>query len=116
MGIYIPNMEMPSCCNDCPCEHDGWCQAVRIKDEDFGDWVNPDVTSKYQTERSDYCPLIEVPAHGRLIDANELYERAKLRSERFTGCFDELDNVISALYIETFPTIIPAEKGGPDVE
>lgn len=53
---------------------------------------------------------IEVP-NVRLIDADELYKCAVLRSEQFNGYFNDLDNVINARYIKTFPTIIQAEEG-----
>ena len=50
MGIYIKSMEMPKNCGDCWFEHAyEFCE------------------SKYED-----CPLIELPPHGRLIDADEL--------------------------------------------
>ena len=102
MSILIQGVKMPKRCEEC---------AVAYHD-DYGYYYCLFTHSIGKSHhRPKDCPLIEVPAHGRLIDADELYERAKMRSERFNGCFNDLDNVINALYIETFPTIIPAERG-----
>lgn len=60
-GIYIPNMERPKRCEMCPLYEEikngdpDWCKALH----------------KALPEYSD-CPLIPVPDHGRLIDADAL--------------------------------------------
>ena len=54
MSVIIKDMKMPPACWCCPitkCEH---CQHF------------------YAESRPSNCPLVEVPAHSRLIDANEL--------------------------------------------
>ena len=67
MGIYLPNMEMPKNCKDCPfSDHEAWCLIP-------GDWREryycPD------NERSEYCPLVEIPTpHGRLIAEKTITE------------------------------------------
>ena len=54
------------------------------------------------------CPLIEIPDnHGRLIDADALYEQAENTAENYCGFFNDMENVISARDIELAPTIIP---------
>ena len=93
MSILIRGMEMPKNCKTCPfSDHEAWCLIP-------GDWREryycPD------DERSEYCPLIELPPHGRLIDAD------KLASETFYGA-------TSAPYITyrkfvNAPTVIEAE-------
>lgn len=60
-------------------------------------------------------PLVPVPPHGRLIDADALKAKAIERSEKCGMCVNVLDKVITAYDIETAPTIIPAdpaEEGG----
>lgn len=66
MGVYI-NMEMPTSCYDCDfvyqdkdSEHNVYwtCAAVH--------------KSACMHERRDDCPLIPIPEHGRLIDADAL--------------------------------------------
>lgn len=56
MGIYIKGMEMPKSCWDCFACHDGWCI------------INQKIEGHRTVTHS--CPLIEVPPHGRLIDAD----------------------------------------------
>ena len=64
MSVLIKGMEMPKNCKECPfSDHEAWCLIP-------GDWREryycPD------DERSDDCPLIEVPPHGDLVDRTEL--------------------------------------------
>jgi hypothetical protein len=63
MGVYIKGMEMPENCvtDDCPCVNRelGFCQA-----DPEGRYVYGD--------RPHWCPLIPVPDHGALIDADAL--------------------------------------------
>lgn len=56
MGVYI-NMEMPKSCDVCRF-NGAYCYAKG--DEDAHSTLP--------------CPLIPVPPHGRLIDADELYD------------------------------------------
>ena len=64
MSLIIKGVDMPEKCENCPCYDyiDYVCRA----DDCFApfDVENPE-------ERSEHCPLIELPAkHGRLIDAD----------------------------------------------
>lgn len=61
-GIYIPGMKMPTACYDCPLCYDLiCCLLIRISDSDtFNPWSG----------RLPNCPLIPVPDHGDLIDAD----------------------------------------------
>ena len=66
MGVYIENMEMPTRCEDCFCyrhnaEYDyAYCNISSVNV--FG----------HGNARLNNCPLVPVPPHGRLIDADEL--------------------------------------------
>ena len=60
-GVYI-NMEMPSGCVNCPLNFDATCNLIP-----FG---KPDETNG--SERRPDCPLLPVPDHGRLVDADAL--------------------------------------------
>lgn len=61
MAILIKDMEMPYCCTDCRFMADGWCYAISADDKQ---------PAEARTKRPDWCPLIDVPPHGRLIDAD----------------------------------------------
>ena len=71
--ILIKGMEMPTSCIECPCcRHDNWngetAHQCNVSFITFGaedeNWI-------YNT-RPNWCPLTELPPHGRLIDADEL--------------------------------------------
>ena len=59
-GIYIPGMEMPTDCIFCPLFQGEWqmCSLTERGTQIKG--------------RAKDCPLIPVPVHGRLIDADKL--------------------------------------------
>jgi hypothetical protein len=100
MGVYINGMEMPKSCDECPlytCMHN-----------------------------HDDCPLVPVPPHGRLIDADVLITRyEKQRAEDGDIICDERafqsdyekamyrysrnSDIISALKSQA--AVIPAEEG-----
>lgn len=102
MGIYLPNMEMPKNCE--ACELAKHFDGYQENDCPFNAFSYYD------------CPLIPVPPHGRLIDANAL--RAKMYHEAFetdtpmqkwdSGCwirykmFEDME--------ESAPTVIPASE------
>lgn len=61
MSVLIKGMEMPKSCILCDLSHeDGWCP------------VKQDYVDRYSYET---CPLIEIPPHGRLIDADAFCEK-----------------------------------------
>lgn len=89
-GIYIKGMEMPESCRDCGIEQEGfWCGAL-------DGYQN---TRCFANERREDCPLISVPDHGRLIDADALLKKC-----------DDGDDVMFIWALEDAPTIIPAEE------
>lgn len=96
-GIYIPDMEMPSTCVECRLS-----TAINFKEKPmcdvlveymrYGEWLS---------KRLDNCPLIPVPDHGRLIDANALIrnqpygEKPQTNADRIRAMTDEeLANLI----------------------
>ena len=100
MGIYIKDMAMPKSCRDCRFL-DGEA------DTDYGvcAWCTVDGKARDAYTRQD-CPLIPVSPHGRLIDENELLERA-----RPVKNFDNPESLVVVLgAIKVFHTIIPADE------
>ena len=89
MSVLVKNMEMPISCADClfktlsPTGESIVCDII--------------LSTVPWEDRPFDCPLIEVPPHGRLIDADALAK-----------------NVTGAIYhseLRAAPTIIPAEEG-----
>ena len=60
MSVLIKGMEMPALCQECDLYIDGACYAKGYRD----------YQSIMDMSKPDDCPLIEVPPHGRLIDAD----------------------------------------------
>lgn len=123
MSILIKGMEMPKSCFDCPCHHhkvdDGYydyeiCGASGTVFNDgyssvtgHKDHINP------FKARLDNCPLISVPKHGRLIDA-DAFESIKYElpngQKSFNRGFHSGVQYVQRLIMNA-PTIIPAEGG-----
>ena len=99
-GVYIPNMEMPSGCAECPLEMyyfntgETRCRATnKVLEAAYR-------PTSYEKRDAD-CPLIPVPDHGRLIEA----ERLKEVFHRNVVCGDAFDQLI-----DIAPSVIPASK------
>lgn len=63
MSVLIRDMKIPKGCAFCPILSHQFCYAAKIFME------KPSMTSRHER-----CPLIELPPHGRLIDADKLAE------------------------------------------
>lgn len=89
MGVYIKGMEMPGRCGSCPCfhaEHPIYCRAVKAD-------RSKRIAAPYGLPRPDWCPLVEVPPHGRLIDADALKKYCK-------DGMDETANMFSNVFFK----------------
>lgn len=95
MGLYI-DMEMPQNCQSCNFYNGLGCEATGRM---FSLLYN------VATRRSD-CPLIEVSEpHGRLIDADAVFDNL----ER-TWWYDNADREIAEDLVLDAPTVIPASE------
>ena len=110
MGVYI-NMEMPINCEKCI--YSAWsnfyqiytCNAIRKNEPVIFDEKQVMSTSIVRSRRADSCPLVPVPPHGRLIDADAL----KKTSYPFP-CAIGVEYAVTLRSIDDAPTIIPAEE------
>lgn len=101
MGIYLPDMEMPKNCDECYIREKDTCPLTKTNVTGWGIPLN--------------CPLVPVPAHGRLGDLDELEksfrEDADAEWNRFAtpldwaDAFDDVADIVADA-----PTIIPASK------
>lgn len=104
MSILI-NMEMPIGCYCCPIAHRNYrleAEETQLACYAKGEWVSDD------GERPDWCPLIELPPHGRLIDEDKL----GLTDFEIVMCDGSYKKGLEMLAkkIEDAPTVIPADK------
>lgn len=72
MGVYIPNMEMPKNCDECRIMTYEDTNCISVHELFCGCPIVFRAHPQHEERRPDYCPLIEVPKHGRLIDADAL--------------------------------------------
>ncbi len=100
MSVLIRGMEMPKSCMVCSCT-----------DTEYGECVLD--TEKRCPEdyhkRADWCPLITVPPHGRLIDADALNYTMLYKENWMHGTGVEAPAVWKK-DIDAAPTIIPASE------
>ena len=93
MSIFIKGMEMPKSCNKCFFRH------ITLTDNDYCLATREKIPWEHRKEKQDFCPLIELPPHGRLIDADALL------SENVDPFTEQ-----TILKIKFAPTILEAEE------
>lgn len=77
MGVLINKyFKMPKSCDSCHFGQEYEC----VDEAGYGCLLTMKTRPKGKTDRPDYCPLIELPPHGRLIDADALVEELIKRS------------------------------------
>ena len=102
MGVYIKGMEMPTSCRAC------LYSRTDIRNVDWCVLTEKDLPCD--------CPLVPVPPHGRLIDADALRAEQQEDADLFQGSTaygdkcrrDEAMNAVAN--IVNAPTIIEAEE------
>ena len=98
MSVLIKGMEMPTSCLKCQLER----RQDTAYDYEFRCCpVTGAQTNHYRYERHPNCPLVSIPPHGRLIDADE-FENF-IRKD-----WDKNDHWIADV-VYSRPTIIPPE-------
>ena len=101
MSFIVP-MEKPKRCGLCPCfhaEHPMHCQAVKAHKDKR-------IIAPYGAPIPDWCSLVELPPHGRLIDADKLKSRLVLDNDS-----SELQRISADIlkWIDIQETVIEAE-------
>jgi len=94
MSVLIKGMQMPTSCNVCMFDVYGLCL------------INKNIEAEDELTHS--CPLVPVPKHGRLIDADALHDQ--MIDYVADGYANDADDY-EAYYdmVKDAPTIIEAE-------
>ena len=95
MSVLIPDMEMPNRC--------GYCQFA----DAFDCGVDGKFIPTHDARRTD-CPLVPIPPHGRLIDADVLCDKLEKAAKIKPHLEAALNAAISLALVAK--TIIPADK------
>jgi hypothetical protein len=114
-GIYIKGMEMPKTCCYCPLmgydPDREWFDSMARTGAHICALTGELIDS---TKRAELCPLVPVPPHGRLIDADALSSKLTDLAENewnqrtgttWAGAFEDVDG-----FVQDAPTIIPADQ------
>lgn len=104
--LLIKGMEMPQNCEKCD---------LKVWDEyDDVDYVCPfSGVIVLNIGRQGSCPLVEVPPHGRLIDADALVKEVEdIAKELPSDSIGAERFKLFAEFITEMPTIIPASEEG----
>lgn len=124
MGIYIKGMKLPPTCFFCPFRNktnpdDVFCLALNVEFEE----TYALITGKRYKD----CPLIPVPDHGRLIDADKLIDSLEKQRtvilHQLPGVHSRTDGYTSEDYVferngdmisilRNYAAIIPADREG----
>lgn len=100
-GIYIPNMAYPKVCGECPFfvdEEFEWCGRCNYN-------ICDGLVDR--EGKPDWCDLVPVPDHGRLIDA-DVAKKAGWTIRRIYA-ESPTTNVYEAREMDYLPTIIPSD-------
>lgn len=110
MSVLIKGMNMPERCWDCDLCYDCfYCRLLEVRFIDREDFEPGE-------RRLSDCPLVPVPPHGRLIDADALLSVIATEHKRIAETYGENDEYALCLkkYAMTMvtdaQTIIPAEE------
>lgn len=96
MSYIVKGRDMPKNCSECPCIASNF-MFCRVAAKPIPSIGHPE-----------FCPLVEIPPHGRLIDADALEEEpCDLIDDRGL----EAESGYSHDQIRNAPTIIEAEEG-----
>jgi len=98
VGVYIKGMKIPENCIACPMQFGGWCY---VSPPEIDERVAPTVDEAAEQGKPEWCPLVDLGKHGRLIDADALDYRL--------GASDR--DIYVKYTVEEEPTVIEAEDG-----
>ena len=112
MSILIKGMEMPKSCIACHLNFGEKRPEYGLTIYcPYSDGVISWRDKAFDNGRLASCGIVPVPPHGRLIDADALYEDCALDHNYEVAATTTRINEYMQLKIDAAPTIIPAEEG-----
>lgn len=104
MSILIKGMEMPKSCWVCEVGGAAQMDNATCPFYSMEYWEQ----ENYQDKIADGCPLVPVPPHGRLIDADALANKHRTMAYEDGGRKYSF-HASAKSWVEEAPTIIPAQ-------
>lgn len=84
MSVLIRDMPMPKNCDECRIMTYEDTNCISVHELFCGCPIVFRAHPQHEEHRPDYCPLVEVEPHGRLIDADELMLKIKDYIEEYS--------------------------------
>lgn len=107
MGIYIKSMRLPENCIKCPMQFGGMCYVMPAEVDESR--VASTVEEALKQGKPDWCPLVEIPEHGRLIDADKMCADLATVDPQYETMIDWCIQVTNAQ-----PTVIEGSENHDD--
>lgn len=106
MSVLIKGEQMPKYCGECDgCRFDD----LNVENRCFATGEFLDAFDIYK-ERGKYCPLVEIPPHGRLIDADKVVRYMEERQERLNDDKALWELSVVDTFLSDAPTVIESEE------
>lgn len=108
MSVIVEGMKMPKNCKECVIEQVDedcihyWCPLLQKN------------TNNYYRRRLSHCPLVELPSHGRLIDADAALRDGWTINRTYSK--SPTVTVYEVKAIDDLPIIVPADVYDNNVE
>ena len=99
MSVVVKGMKMPENCLKCPMQFGGWCYAAP---PEIDERVASTVDEAVEKGKPEWCPLVDLGKHGKLIDADAL--------EPDADYYDGDYYAYSVAQVCNAPTIVEAEE------
>ena len=99
-SIIVKGLRMPENCIACPMQFGGWCYAAP---PEIDERVAPTVDEAVEKGKPEWCPLVDLGKHGRLIDADKLMDDIKKNSASYFA------DDFAREWVDVQPTVIEAE-------
>ena len=103
--ILIKNMEMPETCNKCFIDHRK-CEAYQRQVERIANSKTEQIFDVFGEMRLKSCPLVSLPEHGDLKDANAILRWLNAKADNRVPV--TLGEIID--FIEKQPTVLEASE------
>ena len=106
MSVLIKGMEMPKNCHN--------CELLTRIEVTYGAVYACQILNEVIENvmvRQIRCPLVEIPPHGRLIDADKAAKQGWTISRTYSASPTEMVYEAKTMTDEVLPTIIEAEEG-----
>ena len=118
MSVLIKDMALPKDCPYCKMAYynasDEFTGCAVVPDKRYA--MHNDPVYAKSTQRPDWCPLVEIPVHGRLIDGDALDTRVRQAGgmgnveEECTEDFNDGVLFVLDYFVKNAPTVIEGSE------